>query len=110
MEDSKSVFPFRLLRHDLYLTLEVLMYVEHPEVLNKLFSVSSETRSFIENNFISIRNGFINEGLIIYQLRCDLFHIEQLETLYFETLKRNIKNRIISLEVNIENGFEWTIY
>ena len=103
MEEFQSVFPFQLLRHDLYLTLEVLMYVEHPEVLNKLFSVNRETRSLIENNFISIRNGFINEGLITYQLRCDLFHIEKLETLYFEALKRNISNRVLTFDVLIYN-------
>ncbi len=66
MEESQSTFPVRKLRHDIYLTLEVMMYVEHPEVLEKMFEVSREARSYIENNFITIRNGFINAGLITY--------------------------------------------
>ncbi len=66
MEECSRRFPFHQLRHDIYLTLEVLMYVEHPEVLKKMFEVNIEARSYIENNFITIRNGFINNGLIIY--------------------------------------------
>jgi hypothetical protein len=66
MEYSTKSFPFRKLRHDIYLPLEVIMYVEHPEVLNIMFAVNREARSYIENNFIIIRNGFINAGLITY--------------------------------------------
>ncbi len=66
MEESQTTFPFQKLRHDIYLTLEVMTYVEHPEVLKQMFEVNRESRSFIENHFIAIRNGFINAGLITY--------------------------------------------
>jgi hypothetical protein len=66
MEELKSDFPFRLLRYHKYLTLEVLMNVEHQEVLKYIFKVNRATRSYLENKFIAIRNGFINAGLITY--------------------------------------------
>ena len=75
MVESVSDFPFRKLRYDIYLTLEVLMYAEHPEVLKFMFAVNKEARSYIESKFITIRNGFTNAGLITHQLKCDFNHI-----------------------------------
>ena len=66
MVESMSDFPFHYLREDIYLTLEVMMYVERPELLKYMFAVNKASRSYIENNFITIRNGFVNEGLITY--------------------------------------------
>ena len=121
MVETLSNFPFRKLTCEKYLTLDVMMYIEYPEVLNFMFCVNKDTRIFIQNNFISINNGFINEGLITYHLllqndisfceKDDLtysddkkrgvtsrFHqIMQLEKLYVEALKRNISNRIITV-------------
>ena len=55
-------------------------------------------------NFISVRNGFINDGLFEYELR--LWHqnglndIYQLEKLYMEAMKRRYCNRTINLSFN----------
>jgi len=72
MVESIINFPFRKMMYDRYLTLEVMKYVEHPEVLKFMFSVNKETRLFLKNNFIIVRNGFVNEGLIIFQLNYDI--------------------------------------
>lgn len=68
MVESLSDLPFRKLRDEKYLTLELMLYIEHPEVLQFMFSVNKDTRKFLESNFITIRNGFVNEGLITYEL------------------------------------------
>lgn len=34
-----------------------------------MFELNRATRNFILNNAITMRNGFINEGLIVYHLR-----------------------------------------
>jgi hypothetical protein len=54
MEYSGSVFPFRKLRYIKYLTLEVMMYVEHLDSLEFMFSVNKETRAFLKNNMGTI--------------------------------------------------------
>lgn len=64
MVESLIELPFRKLSCDKYLTLEVIMYIEYTEVLNFMFSINKEMRSFLQNNFITVKNGFINEGLI----------------------------------------------
>lgn len=74
MVQSMSDFPFRSLRSEIYLTLEILMHVEHPQVLKFMFKVNKATRSFVQNNMIAIKNGFINGGLIIYSLKSDFYH------------------------------------
>lgn len=99
MVESLSHFPFRQIRFKKYLTLEVMKYVEHPEVLKFMFSVNKETRLFLKNNFIIVRNGFVNEGLIIFQLNYDILSYWQLEELYKQALKREIGNRVITIEV-----------
>jgi hypothetical protein len=82
MEEAVSVLPFSKLSHDIYLTLEVLMYVERSKALDFMFGVNKEVRAFVHNHFISIRNGFINEGLIVYDLKCTFNHYYKLEILY----------------------------
>ena len=68
MVESFNDFPFRKLRDEKYLLLELMLYIEHSEVLQFMFSVNKETRKFLESNFITIRNGFVNEGLITFEL------------------------------------------
>ena len=83
MVESLSDFPFRKLRFNKYLTLDVMMYVEHPEVYKFMFSVNKATRSFLLKNFITLRNGFINNGLITYQIHHNFDSYANLEKLYF---------------------------
>jgi hypothetical protein len=44
------------------------MYVEHEDVLKFIFAVNKQTRAYLTQNFSTIQNGFINEGLITYDL------------------------------------------
>jgi hypothetical protein len=64
--ESLSEFPFRKLRCEKYLTLEVMMYVDQSEVYKTMFTLNKETRKFLQDNFITVRNGFVNEGLITH--------------------------------------------
>lgn len=66
MVESAGEFLFRKLRFRKYLILEVMMNVERQEVLNFMFTANKASRAFLKQNFIAIRNGFINEGLITY--------------------------------------------
>lgn len=60
MVDSYINFPFRQLKVRKYLTLEIMMYVDYPEVLTYMCALNRETRSYIEKNFNTFRKGFIN--------------------------------------------------
>ena len=62
--ESEIAFPFRKLRLDKYLILDILMYIEHQDAYKFMFSVNKAARSFIIINFNTVRNGFVNEGLI----------------------------------------------
>ena len=66
MVETSCNFPFRRLRQDTYLVLEILMHVERHEALNFIFALCKEARAFLKSNFIAVRNGFINEGLVTY--------------------------------------------
>jgi len=68
--ESMSAFPFRKLRYEAYLILDVMMYIEHQEVYNFMFALNKETRKFLQQNFITVRNGFVNEGLIDHEFDC----------------------------------------
>ena len=83
MVEPLSDFPFRKLRYDKYLTLEVMTYVEHPEVYKFMYSLNDESRTFLEINFISVRNEFINAGLITFHLEHNFNSYLQLEKLYY---------------------------
>ena len=65
-----------------------------------MFEVNKATRNFVLNNPMTIRNGFINEGLIIYNLRDEFECYEELEKIYFQSLKRNIRNRLITIAIS----------
>ncbi len=62
-----------------------------------MFEVNRATRHFLLNNAMTIRNGFLNEGLIVYNLRDEFDSYEELEKVYFQSLKRNIRNRLITI-------------
>ena len=62
-----------------------------------MFTLNKEARVFLQREFIMIRNGFENEGLITYQINFDYNAFETLEKLYFKAIKRNIENRIITI-------------
>ena len=66
MVESAGCFPFRKLYHDKFLILDVMMFVEHQDVLKFMFAVNKQTRAYLTQNFSTIQNGFINEGLITY--------------------------------------------
>lgn len=70
-----------------------------------MFTLNKKTRNFLQNNFITFRNGFVNEGLIEHEFddyESFLFNsCVQLEKLYFEAIKRNIGNRNITINLII---------
>ncbi len=79
MEEGSQSFPFYKLRHDIYLTLEVIMYVERSQAFEFMQAVSKEARSYIEKHYLSIKNEFINEGLIVHNLDFSLLVLESLK-------------------------------
>ncbi len=84
MEESVSVFPFRKLKHDKYNTLNVIMFVEFNEACSFMFAVNKATRTFLETYSSTIRNGYINDGLIEYEADTYTFEgYDLLEKLYF---------------------------
>ncbi len=67
-----------------------------------MYLINKEMRTFITNNYIKIKNGFINDGLIANEIDTRAFDgYLHLEKHYFEALKRNITNRTLSFEVYI---------
>ncbi len=83
MEQSFTAFPFRKLQYDKFLTFEILMFVKYQSACQFLYGVNKATREFLENNCNSIKNGFMNDGLIYYDFTGDLTNYAQLEKLYF---------------------------
>jgi hypothetical protein len=71
MVDTVSAFPLSKLRCNTYLTLDVMMHLYYQDAYKFMFSVNKEGRYFLQKNFITIRNGFINDGLIPFTLECD---------------------------------------
>jgi hypothetical protein len=66
-----------------------------------MFNVNREAREFLEKNYITLRNGFQNEGLILYNAY--YFSAEGLEKLELhirEVCKRNILNRNVSISLS----------
>ena len=56
-------FPFRKFKHYKYLTLDVMMFVQYEDALKFMFSLNKMARYFVQHNFITVRNGFTNDGL-----------------------------------------------
>jgi hypothetical protein len=82
MVESRNNFPFRQLSYDKFLTLNIMTNVEHPTVYKFMFGVCKSTRSFLQENYIIINNGFVNEGLITYKFKSTFNHYVLLEKLY----------------------------
>jgi hypothetical protein len=81
-----------------------MMHVERSQALEFMFGLNKEARTYLNSHYISIRNGFINEGLIFHYLDLMKFKgYDLLETLYFEALKRNVSNRTLSLDIIIDH-------
>ena len=70
MEKVGNIFPFRKLKQNTYAFLDVMMYIERSKALKFMFCVNKEARTFLQHYFITVRNQFINDGLIIYDLNC----------------------------------------
>ncbi len=45
--ESAVDFPFRNIRKDVYLTLEVMMYVEHEDAYKFMFNINKEGRMYL---------------------------------------------------------------
>jgi hypothetical protein len=78
--ESESAFPFRKLRYDTYLTLDVMMHVEQEDAYKFMFALNKDARKFILDNFIAVRNGFVNEGLIDFWFGAE----ERMEFNYYD--------------------------
>ena len=48
-----------------------MMYVDRADVYKFMFTLNKEARKFLQDNFITVRNGFVNDGLITYQIDSD---------------------------------------
>ncbi len=46
------------------------MFVKHLDAFNFMFALNKSARGFIKDNYFTVRNGFVNEGLIEYVLDC----------------------------------------
>jgi hypothetical protein len=66
--------PFTKLKQ--YLTLEVLMNISFFDALKFMYTVNKEVRIFLRKKYISLRNGFENDGLIPHYL--DLCYFEEI--------------------------------
>ena len=80
-------FPFPKLRQFTYLTLDVMMHVDYLDAYKFMFTINKEGRKFIINNLITVRNGFINDGLIdlVFDINPGgkFNNYDKLEELYF---------------------------
>lgn len=72
-----------------------------------MFAVNKEGKLFLIKNFTTIRNGFINDGLVPFNFgNGDFNRYMQLEKLYFNSLERNIENRVITISIEFKMSFE----
>ncbi len=101
MEEITNTFPFKKLKYETFLTLDVMINAERSQAFEFMFCLNKEARAFLFQHYSSIKNGFINEGLIIYNLEDVFNRYEQVERLYFEALKRNFSNRKLTMNLRI---------
>ncbi len=60
-----------------------MMYVDHLEAHEFMFTLNKEDRHILKIKIITIRNGFVNEGLITFRLERDNLHyMLEIEKLY----------------------------
>ena len=81
--ESAGDFPFRNIRKNVYLLLEVMMYVEYKDAYKFMFNINKEGREFLINKFTTVRNGFINDGLIDLCSYSSFNFYDYLEKQYF---------------------------
>ena len=62
--ESVGNFPFRNISYNIYLLVEVMMNVDYEDALKFMFNVNKQGRKFLYNYFNTVRNGFMNDGLI----------------------------------------------
>lgn len=79
------------------------MYLEYDDTCKFMFTVNKAARTFLQTHASTIRNGFINDGLIDYYFSDEFESFQELESLYFEALKRNPMNRIVTLIMGIND-------
>ena len=109
MVEPVSDFPFCKLRYKKGVIYNIMMHVEHQQVLQFMFTCNKQARTFLKQNYITVRNGFVNDGLIPYcfdsrssdKYFCDkqFYHYEEIEKLYFQALTRNIENRVLTISI-----------
>ena len=101
--ESQSDFPFHKLKYHKYLILDVMMYVDYKDVCKSMFKINTQARKFINDNFITVRNGFTNEGLIDFSFDNDASkqynNYEKLEKMYYKILNQNICNRMLTINL-----------
>ena len=75
-----------------------------------MFGLNKGARTFIQKNFITVRNCFTNEGLIDFYFDASLHsnndrfnNYEQLEELYFKALNRNEDHRKLTIKFHQRN-------
>ena len=74
MENKECASPFYKLRYNNYLTLEIMLFVDWKEACEFMFYFNRGSRTFLESNATTILNGYENDGLIDYILKCDYYH------------------------------------
>ncbi len=87
MEETLTTLPFRRLRCDMYLIIEVLINVKYSHAFKFMFNLNKESRSFLQDNYIAFENGFVNDGYIkdaiFYNEITSFDYYVSLEKLYF---------------------------
>lgn len=64
-----AISPFGKLKHRKYLILEMLQHAYSiDDALNFLWSSNRETREYIKKQYLTVKRGYILEGLIIQSL------------------------------------------
>jgi len=62
--ESVCYFPFPKLGLFKYLVVDVMMHVDHLDACKFMHIINKDGRKFIFKNYIAVRNGFVNDGLI----------------------------------------------
>jgi len=66
MENSPKLSTFGKLKFKKYLIIEMLMNLEYIDALSFLWKVNKEGREFLFKQIVYVKNGFVNEGLIVH--------------------------------------------
>ncbi len=96
-------FPFHKLKHFTLLILDVMMNVEYEDAYEFMFNINKSGREFLVNNFTTLRNGFMNDGLIDLCFSDDpdeqFNNYDLLEKQYLLALNRKVYNRILTFNL-----------